>query len=84
MEGSPATNPCCCSSFRCLIGHRHGNKVEAHYPQRRRPDARIIVMTAAADAQVWAKEVQADVCVAKPFEMDVLLDTVGRVATRQA
>jgi two-component system chemotaxis response regulator CheY len=38
----------------------------------------IAVMTAAHDARRWADEVAADACLAKPFDLDDVLATVGR------
>jgi len=40
---------------------------------------RIVVMSAAHDVQQWAEEIGAAGHVAKPFEMDELLDEVRRV-----
>lgn len=40
----------------------------------------IIVMTAARDARRWADEIGADAYLAKPFEMDDLLNAVARIA----
>ncbi len=39
----------------------------------------ILVMTAAQDASGWAAEIGAQGCLAKPFELDDLLDAVERV-----
>lgn len=39
----------------------------------------IIVMTAAQDAHQWAQEVGATGFVAKPFDLNELLDIIGRV-----
>src|SRR5215207_1263079 len=36
----------------------------------------IVVMTAAQDAGRWAREIEADAVLAKPFELDDLLDIV--------
>jgi two-component system chemotaxis response regulator CheY len=38
----------------------------------------ILVMTAAQDARRWAREINAEGYVAKPFDLIDLLDTVGR------
>ncbi len=38
----------------------------------------IIVMTAARDARVWAREIGADGCLPKPFELPDLLEVVER------
>jgi DNA-binding response OmpR family regulator len=42
----------------------------------------IIVMTAASDAQRWAKEIGADAYIAKPFDIEELLALVNRFAHR--
>ena len=39
----------------------------------------VIVMTAAHDAQYWAREVKAAGCLGKPFDLGDLLDTVERL-----
>lgn len=39
----------------------------------------ILVMTAARDARRWADEIKADGYLAKPFDLDTLLDEVERV-----
>ncbi len=39
----------------------------------------IVVMTAARDARVWAREIGADGCLAKPFELFDLLSTVHQL-----
>ena len=44
----------------------------------------IVVMTAAQDAGRWAREINADAFVAKPFDLNDLLDTVGRLSQRSA
>lgn len=41
-------------------------------------DLTILVMTAAQDARRWADEIGADGYIAKPFELDDLLDAVSR------
>ena len=38
----------------------------------------IVVMTAARDAQMWAREIGADGCLPKPFELPDLLEVVER------
>lgn len=40
----------------------------------------IVVMTAAQDAGRWAREIAADAVLAKPFELDDLLNVVSRFA----
>jgi two-component system chemotaxis response regulator CheY len=40
----------------------------------------ILVMTAARDAQLWCAEIGAQGCVPKPFELDLLLAAVARLA----
>jgi two-component system chemotaxis response regulator CheY len=42
----------------------------------------IVVMTAAENARRWAEEIGADGYLAKPFEIDALIDAVERHATR--
>jgi CheY-like chemotaxis protein len=42
----------------------------------------ILVFTAARDASLWAEEIGADGCIAKPFEVDELLTEVERLTTR--
>jgi CheY-like chemotaxis protein len=39
----------------------------------------ILVMTAAQDARRWAREIDAEGFVAKPFDLLDLLDAVGRL-----
>jgi CheY-like chemotaxis protein len=48
--------------------------------RRRGRDVPLVVMTAAKDAAQWATEIDARAYIPKPFEMDDLLDTVGRIA----
>jgi CheY-like chemotaxis protein len=48
----------------------------AAYRQRPGPHAPIIVMTAARDSQSWAAEIGADAYIAKPFDVNRLLDLV--------
>jgi len=50
----------------------------AEFNQRYRDRAPIVVMTAAADPAKRAHEIGADDWIAKPFEVDQLLDTVQR------
>lgn len=40
-------------------------------------DLPIVVMTAAQDAQAWCDEIGGDCCLAKPFDIDALVNTVG-------
>jgi CheY-like chemotaxis protein len=40
----------------------------------------IVVMTAAQDAALWAREIQADAVLAKPFDLNELLAVVARFA----
>ena len=42
----------------------------------------IIVMTAANDARRWAKEINADAYIAKPFDVETLLSLVKRFSER--
>lgn len=44
------------------------------------PHANVVVMTAARDATRSAAEIDADAHLAKPFELDVLLDLVATLA----
>lgn len=44
------------------------------------PHAPIVTMTAASDASKWAAEIGANAVLAKPFEIDDLLDTVQKLA----
>mgnify|MGYP006280914829 CR=1 FL=1 len=55
-------------AYRC----RHGKRTP------------IVVTTAAEDAQRAAAEVGADAVLAKPFEMDELIDTIARLLQRRA
>ncbi|HEV2125141.1 MAG TPA: response regulator [Chloroflexota bacterium] len=43
------------------------------------PHAPIVTMTAASDAGKWAAEIGANAVLAKPFEIDDLLDTVQKL-----
>jgi CheY-like chemotaxis protein len=52
------------------------------YRARPGPFAPIVVLTAAHDAQKRATEVQAAGWIAKPFDLDHLVATVGRLAER--
>lgn len=52
------------------------------YRERPGPHAPIIVMTAARDARSRAAEIAADGCLAKPFDLDRLLDLVRRYAAQ--
>ena len=45
---------------------------------------RIVVMTAAQDAQAWAEEIHADGCLPKPFELGQLLREVERLCQAAA
>ena len=40
----------------------------------------VLVMTAAADAQRWAAEIEAEAVLSKPFEIQALLDEVHHLA----
>ena len=44
----------------------------------------IVVMTAAQSAEQWCREIGAEACLSKPFDMDQLLDTVERVQQEQS
>ena len=50
------------------------------YRQRPEPRPAIIVLTAAGDASTWAGEIEAEDVLAKPFDLEDLLDIVGRYA----
>jgi CheY-like chemotaxis protein len=50
------------------------------YAGRPGPHAPIVVMTAAVDATRWAREVSARAAVAKPFDLNRLLDAVAEHA----
>ena len=41
---------------------------------------RIVVMTAAENADRWCAEIGGDGCLAKPFDIDVLFETVEKIA----
>ena len=51
----------------------------AHELQRRGIKLPIVVMTAARDAQAWAREIAAEGCLPKPFNLTDVLVTVERV-----
>jgi CheY-like chemotaxis protein len=46
--------------------------------KRRSIEVPVVVMTAAQNARRWAEEIEADAYLAKPFDLDDLLDTVAR------
>ena len=46
--------------------------------EARHIDVPIVVMTAAQSAETWAREVKAEGYIAKPFELDDLLEAVER------
>jgi CheY-like chemotaxis protein len=50
------------------------------YAQREGPHAPIVVITAAVDATRWARDVSARAAVAKPFDLNRLLETVAACA----
>jgi CheY-like chemotaxis protein len=52
--------------------------VEA-YRRRPGPHAPIVLLTAASDAEDLARQVAPDALLAKPFDLDDLLDLVGRL-----
>ena len=52
------------------------------YRERPGPHAPIVVMTAARDAATRASEIEADGVLAKPFDLDALLEIVARFARR--
>jgi CheY-like chemotaxis protein len=51
----------------------------AREARRRGHRVPIAVMTAAADAQAWCDEVEGAACLAKPFDVGALFDTVERL-----
>jgi two-component system chemotaxis response regulator CheY len=51
------------------------------YRERKGPHAPIVVITAAHDAERWAKEIEAVAHLAKPFEVDDLRQLVERYAS---
>jgi CheY-like chemotaxis protein len=50
----------------------------------RRSHFKIIVMTAAANAQKSAREIQADGCLSKPFGIDEVLTVVGQACANRS
>ena len=50
-----------------------------HALRERKLSVSVIVMTAAADARRWAREIGAQAVLAKPFELDELLGAVQRL-----
>jgi two-component system, chemotaxis family, chemotaxis protein CheY len=52
------------------------------YRERPGPHAPIVVMTAARDAATRASEIEADGVLAKPFDLDALLEIVAHFARR--
>ncbi|MBA2449972.1 MAG: response regulator [Chloroflexi bacterium] len=52
------------------------------YRERPGPHAPIVVMTAARDAATRASEIEADGVLAKPFDLDALLEIVARFTPR--
>jgi two-component system, chemotaxis family, chemotaxis protein CheY len=55
----------------------------AAYRQQPGPHAPIVIMTAAHDWESRAAEISADGCLAKPFDIDDLLEVVHRYAPQQ-
>ncbi|MBV9282791.1 MAG: response regulator, partial [Chloroflexi bacterium] len=51
------------------------------YRQRSAPRPPVVVVTAAGDAASWAAEIAADDVLAKPFDLDHLLELVARYTT---
>ena len=58
-----------------------GWQFAAAYRELPLPHAPIITMTAAADAKRWASEIGANDVIAKPFQVNDLITTVGRWVT---
>ncbi len=58
-----------------------GWQFAAAYRERPEPKAPVVVMTAAQNASAWAKEIQADAFVPKPFEVDALFRILRRFTT---
>jgi CheY-like chemotaxis protein len=56
----------------------------AAYRGREAPHAPLVVMTAAENAQRWCREIGADACLAKPFELDELYGAVERFCGQAA
>ncbi len=54
------------------------------YRTRPGPKAPLVVMTAARDATNWAMDVGADDYIAKPFDLDYLLDKVRKYSQAQS
>jgi CheY-like chemotaxis protein len=50
------------------------------YRERPGPHAPIVVCTAARDAALWSEEIAAEGCLPKPFNLDDLVQIVGRFA----
>ncbi len=58
-------------TFARELRARHGHRIP------------VVVVTAAEDVRLRAREVDADAWLGKPFDVDTLLATVGRLAARQ-
>lgn len=51
--------------------------------RERRLSLAVVVMTAAADARRWAREIEAQAVLPKPFELDDLIDAVKQFCSAQ-
>jgi DNA-binding response OmpR family regulator len=47
------------------------------YRARHDAEARLVCMTAAANARAWGQEIGADACLSKPFDLDALFAAVA-------
>lgn len=51
--------------------------------RERRLNLAVVVMTAASDARRWAREIEAEAVLPKPFELDELIDAVKQFCSAQ-
>ena len=51
--------------------------------RERRLNLAVVVMTAASDARRWAREIEAQAVLPKPFELDDLLDAVKQLCSAE-
>lgn len=51
--------------------------------RERRLNLAVVVMTAASDARRWAREIEAQAVLPKPFELDELIDAVKQFCSAQ-
>jgi CheY-like chemotaxis protein len=61
-----------------------GWQFTAHYRSFPAPRAPIVCMTAARDAKAWAQEIGADAVLAKPFDLDDLVNTVSQLVEQSS